>query len=237
MAANPQKMQTARRTFVRQEKARAKASAKGSGNHARTRNQKTKGNLSGALDLLYRAPDHDWGPIPFTDADVPEDARAAAMDRAVQAMTEWGVVVEASRASGIGRWTLYKYMRNDPVFRKRMMDARRNNDERIEREMRRRGQLPKGELAAIFVMKHNIPRYREIQRVELTGKGGGPVAYADAKQELLRRLESIALKGQAVDAVVVGERPKLLRGGSGDGEEINIKKIDKGKGFQVKSRK
>ena len=82
-----------------------------------------------------------------------------------------------------------------------------------------------------------IPRYREIQRVELTGKGGGPVAYTEAKQELLRRLESIALKGQAVDAVVVGEKPRLLKGGSDNAEGVSIKKVDKGQGFKIQSKK
>lgn len=204
---------------------------------SRTHASPKKRDTSASNFLHLLIPDREWAPIPFTDADVEPSQLPEALDKAVHAMAEWGVLVEASRASGIGRSRLYKYMRADAVFKARMIDARKNNNERIEREMRARGMLPKGELAAIFVMKHNIPRYREIQRVELTGKNGGPVAYADAKQELLRRLESIALKGQAVDAVVVGEKPRLIRGGSDNAEGVQVKKVDKGAGFKVQSRK
>lgn len=185
--------------------------------------------------LWLITPDRNWEPIPFADADVPPGKLEHAKKLAIDAMAEWGVYVEASRASRIGRNKLQEYMRADPAFKLRMRGAKKNNDERIEREMRRRAQLPKGELAAIFVMKHNIRRYREVQRLELTGAGGGPVTYADIKSELLKRVEQIALK-QSQGAVAVGERerPRLLKG-SGDAE-VHWKKEER-EGFQAKSRK
>jgi hypothetical protein len=190
-------------------------------------------------DVLWLAtPDREWEPIPFADADVePGKPLELAKAKAVEAMTEWGVLVEASRASGIGRNRLIAHMRTDPLFKERMRAAVKNNNERIEREMRRRGMLAKGELAGIFVMKHNIPKYREVQRVELTGKGGGPVGYVDMKAELLKKLESLALKSRQGDAVAVGEKPRigLLKGGS-DGEARKIRKAEQG-GYEVKSRK
>jgi len=132
-------------------------------------------------------------------------------------------------------------MRNDAAFRKRMRGAQKNCIERIEREMIRRAQLKGGELAGIYITKHNILKYREIQRVELTGKGGAPVAYIDAKAELLKRLEEIVRKQKASDEVMVvggGRGPRLLKGGGSEGKgEIEVRKVDKGKGWSAQSRK
>ena len=207
-----------------------------SANRSRDRIQKDK-KLS---ESVFSAPvrDAEWAKVPFGDATVPEKELEAAKSRAVEAMTEWGVLVESSRASGLGRDVLYRMMRADEVFRLRMRVAKRNCMERIEREMIRRGQLKGGDLAGIFVTKHNIPKYREIQRVELTGKGGGPVGYVDVKGELLKRLESLATKRQASDTpIAVGEKPRigLLKGGS-DNAERKIRKAESG-GYEVKSRK
>lgn len=200
-------------------------------NHARKQKQKEE------LQAVFSAPvrDADWVKIPFTDA-LPAEAKLEhAQALAIDAMAEWGVLVEASRASGIGRDMLYRMMKADELFKKRMMHAKRNCMERIEREMIRRGQLKGGDLAGIYVTKNNLPRYREIQRVELTGKGGGPVGYVDVKAELLKKLESIALKSRQGEAVAVGERPKLLKGGS-DAEVGKVRKVE-ASGFEAKSRK
>jgi len=205
------------------------------GDHTRARLQKTKSMQD---HIFHSVPvrDEDWSEIPLADADVSDAELESAKEKAIHAMTEWGVLVESSRASGIGRHTLYRMMKADPVFRLRMTAARKNNDERIEREMRRRGQIKGGELAAIFVMKHNIKRYREIQRVELTGKGGAPVAYIDAKAELLKRLEALALKSKGTEAIAVGEKPRLLKGGS-DGEGVEVKRVSKGEGWKAQSKR
>lgn len=181
-------------------------------------------------------PDDDWKQIPFADADVPSGELQSAKDAAVMAMQQWGVLVEASRESGIGRDRLKHYLRTDDLFKQRMRAAKVNNDEKIERELRRRGQIKGGELAGIYITKHNIKKYREIQRLELTGRGGGPVAYTEAKAELLKRLESLALKSQATDAIVVGEKPRLIKGGS-DAEGPKVKHVEKGKGWKVESKR
>jgi hypothetical protein len=190
--------------------------------------------------MFLWVPDRDWEPVPFADADVSARELPRAKELAIKAFSEWGVLVEASRASRIGRDKLHEYMRQDPVFNRRMKVARRNCIERVEREMIRRGMIAKGELAAIFTLKHNKSRYREIQRVELTGRNGAPVAYVDAKAELLKRLEGLAIKSQAVEAQVVGDRrPRLISGGS-DAQEasgVQVKKIDSGKAWGAKSRK
>lgn len=204
--------------------------------HTRKRVQKSKATS----EVIFSAPvrDAEWRKVPFADATVPEKDVPEAQAKAVEAMTEWGVLVEASRESGIGRYVLYQMMKHDPAFRLRMQHAKRNCMERIEREMIRRGQLKGGDLAGIFVTKHNIPRYREVQRVELTGKGGGPVGYVDVKGELLKRLESLATKRQASETpIAVGEKPRigLLKGGS-DAESRKVRKAETG-GFEVKSRK
>lgn len=146
------------------------------------------------------------------------------------------MLVESSRESGLGRWVLQRLMKSDDEFRLRMVTAKRNCMERIEREMIRRGQIKGGDLAAIFVTKHNIPKYREINRVELTGKGGGPVATVDMKAELLKRIEAIALK-QNASQIAVGEKgPRLLKGGS-DAEGVKgVRKVES-QGFEIKSKK
>jgi len=185
--------------------------------------------------LSIPAPDETWEEVPFADATLPEKEIPAAKSRAVKAMFSWGVLVESSRASRLGRYTLNKLMKADPEFRSRMSGAKRNCMERVEREMIRRGMLSRGELAAIYITKHNIPKYQEIQRVELTGKNGAPVAYVDAKAELLRRLEAIALKASESQRQVVGGKPQLVKGSEGL-IEVGVRK-SKREGFGVRSRK
>lgn len=213
-----------------------------SANRTQASRQKGRQREREARDEILQipAPDAAWPRIPFADADVSAAKLPAAKNLAVHAMQEWGVKVEASRASGLGRDRLNAHMKADPVFRRRMLVAQRNCIERIEREMIRRGMLARGELAAIYVTKHNIPKYREIQRVELTGKGGAPVAYVDAKAELLRRLEQLVMRqklAEQPDAAVVGAGPKLLRGGSSNGIEVGTIRKTKAEGFGAKSRK
>jgi len=197
-------------------------------NPAREREQKT---LDDQRKLFVDVPvrDAEWEPFPYADATVPDAALEEAKHKAIEAMGEWGVLSESSRRSGLGRYTLTKMLRDDPLFRLRMSAAKKNCIERLEREMIRRGQLKGGELAAIYVTKHNIKKYREIQRVELTGRNGAPVAYVDAKAELLKRLEEIVRKQKPeAEAIVVGEKPKLIKGGSDEGQ-VQVKKIKQGK--------
>lgn len=231
-----------RQVRVRQaKKKRGSATAKhrGTGSQPNARVSRKKELAVADSAMTLPAPDAQWKLVPFADETVPDSELPAAKDRAVRAMFDWGVLVEASRESGLGRYVLTRHMKSDEVFRLRMQGAKRNCMERVEREMIRRGMIPRGELAAIYVTKHNIPKYREIQRVELTGRGGAPVAYIDAKAELLRRLEAIALKGKGQDdtAIAVGDRPRLMKGGSDGKAEVHTIKKAKGQGYGARSRK
>jgi hypothetical protein len=142
----------------------------------------------------------------------------AAKRRAIRAMREHGVLAEASRAGPIGRRVMYQLMKEDPAFRQQIRDAKSECLDDLERAMIARGKYSKGDLAGIFVMKHNRPRYADgPTRIELTGKDGGPVLHADAKEELGRRLDKLAaaLQGDALDVVGQRKGPALVSEGDG----------------------
>jgi hypothetical protein len=95
----------------------------------------------------------------------------------------------------------------------------------LETAMIARGMQPRGDLAGIFITKHNRKRYLEVQRVELTGRDGAPVTYLDAKEELLRRIAAVEQRGAIpVEAVAGSHRPQLL--GGSDAEKVQIHKVD-----------
>lgn len=128
---------------------------------------------------------------------MPEKDLTQSKVQAIEAMQEFGVLVEASRASGIGRYQLEWLLRKNPEgeneFRTDMIRAKRECQERLEGAFIARGRTRGGDLAGIFYLKHNRERYREIQRVELTGKDGSPLQALDAaKAELLLRLGKLA---------------------------------------------
>ena len=156
--------------------------------------------------------------IPLTNT-VPVDLPTA-KGLAIEAMRIHGVFVEACRWSGIGRSILYRELRGDPEFRRAMAHAKRDCLEDLERAMLERGKYWRGDLAGIYYLKNNHPRYREVSRIELTGKDGGPLQYEAAKEELGRRLEKLhaALQESAQDAQLVGSRG-LGKGSRGPGSE------------------
>lgn len=171
-------------------------------------------------------------PLPDTYARPLERYIPQAKLAAIDAMRRHGVIAEACRASGIGRSVLYELMKSDPDFRLRMQHARQERFDELERAMIERGGYFKGDLAGIFALKHNRKRYREVSRVELTGKEGGPVAYVDAKAELLRRLEQIAARSAPAQLAGSGgsRGPELVTDG-----EVEVRKITRG--FSGKSRR
>lgn len=173
-----------------------KAPSGASGGHARAPQQK---ETSWTLEKRRRwwladVPQEPFPPHPRDK--VPEKDLLQAKVQAIEAMQEFGVLVEASRASGMGRSQICYWVRKestDPDFQLAMRQARRECQERLEGAFIARGRQRGGDLAGIFYLKHNRERYREIQRVELTGKDGSPLQALDAaKAELLLRLGKLA---------------------------------------------
>lgn len=166
-------------------------------------------------------PDGDLPPCPLPGDKLPESRVEASKPRAIAAMHEFGVLVEACRASGMGRWQLQRVAKADPEFHRALQSARKECFERLEREMIRRGQFKGGDLAGIFTLKHNVGKYREITRLELTGKDGAPFnALESAKAEILTRLAKLAEESQGSrqglegkqEIVVGSRRPQLVKG-------------------------
>jgi hypothetical protein len=144
---------------------------------------------------------------------VPDAELAAAKLRALRAVQHFGVWVEGSRASGMGRFQLDMLLRknstSDPEFRTQMYKARQECREGIERAFIERAKTKGGDLAGIFYMKHNTKRYREVSRVELTGKDGAPLNQLEAaKAQLVERLTALAAaKGLPSGSGSAGSRP------------------------------
>ncbi len=175
-------------------------------------------------DRWWRPEGDSFPELPLPDAKVSDAEMPAAKERAIRAVQEFGVWVEASRASGIGRSQLVYLLRKetpDPAFRERMFQARRECQERLEGAFIARGMTKGGDLAGIFYLKHNRTRYREVQRVELTGKDGSPLNALDAaKADLLARLGKLAGSREGLEdkqELIVGgsARPRLVKGSAG----------------------
>lgn len=147
--------------------------------------------------------------LPHPRDKVPPAQLAQAKIQAVEAMQEFGVLVEASRASGMGRYQLLFQARpdeGDVEFAADIRKARRECQERLEAAFVQRGMTKGGDLAGIFYLKHNTKRYREVQRVELTGRDGAPLnMYDAAKAELLTRLAKLAGSGGSAGLLGAGE--------------------------------
>lgn len=89
-------------------------------------------------------------------------------------------------------------------------------------------------LAGIVLLKNNTKRYREVSRVELSGRDGGPILTLDAKEELIRRLEKLAgsVKPQVkqiVGGVEVGEVRRgplgVVRAGSDEDTPRRVRRV------------
>lgn len=139
-------------------------------------------------------------PIPGFRA-VPLDM-VRAKKLAIIAVRTHGVLVEACRASGIGRMVMTQLMRDDKEFRLEMSAARKDRLEEIERSMFERGSYPRGDTMSTFALTHNTRRYREVSRVELTGKDGEPIALESVKASILERLSKLTAS-LAADAEIV----------------------------------
>lgn len=165
-----------------------------------------------------------------SEADL-EDAKIRACD----GMRAYGTKVYACRLSGIGRVRLNELIKSDPHFKRMLWSAKQEGLDELETAMRLRGSLPRGDLAGIFILKHNRERYREVQRVELTGRDGAPVAYVDAKEELLRRVQAALSRG-ALDVKALGagggRNLALERGQEAEKVRAQVTKVDGDKGVR-----
>lgn len=153
----------------------------------------------------------------------------AAQALVLEQIMEHGGPTEACVQAGVGRATFYDWLQ-EPEFRKAYNNARKiwraSVIGDVERSFVERSQV-RDTLAGIFLLKHNTKRYREVSRVELSGRDGGPIVTLEAKEELIRRLEKLAGSVKpdvkaVVGGVEVRERGPLsvVRSGSrDDGEE------------------
>lgn len=111
----------------------------------------------------------------------------------LDALRRIGSIYGAAQVAGIARQTVYRWRDRDALFARNFEDAMQDAREGIEQELRRRGMVGWDEpvfhqgvevarvrkfdtTAAIFWLKGNWPdKYRENQRVELSGRDGAPI--------------------------------------------------------------
>lgn len=213
-----QKMSAAERTRARKQKNLAPADHKSA--PSRGKDHKSAQQICDPLEARDSMP-----PVPEHRA-MPKDLEAAKL-LACDGMRRFGTKVYACRASGIGRSALNDLLKTDEDFRRALWAAKQELYDELETAMTLRGCLPRGDLAGIFVLKHSRKKYREVQRVELTGRDGAPVAYTDAKAELLQRISAHVARSATVVEVagVGGGRPQLVADVSD-----RVKRKDGGKG-------
>lgn len=152
-------------------------------------------------------------PIPYAlkvidrnllDRDIPA-AKALVLDQ----ICEHGSPTQACLAAGVGRRTFYGWLNeSDDTFKRQYIEARRvwraSAIGDVESAFSLRAQY-KDTLAGIFLLKHNTKRYREVNRVQLSGPDGGPIVTIDAKEALIDRLEKLIAKAQEKPALAVGD--------------------------------
>jgi hypothetical protein len=133
-------------------------------------------------------------------------------ERFLEELAVRGSVVAACDAAECSRRNAYDERDRNPEFARLWDEAKRIAVERMEDEARRRavegtlkpvfqggamvGKVREySDVLLIFLLKAHDPKYREKQQVELVGKGGGPIQYAnvtdaelDAEIERLRRV-------------------------------------------------
>lgn len=178
----------------------------------------------GKIDYNAQLADAIWEvtdklpPVPEHTA-TPRDL-AAAIPKAYDGVRRFGTKVYACRLSGIGRTVLNRMLKEDAVFRQGFKSAREEFYDTLETAMSLRGFVPRGDLPGIFILKHRRKAFSEVQRIELTGQGGGPVTYTDTvKAELLARLVTVKQRAglEGKQEVVVNGKPQLMRG---DGPKV-----------------
>jgi hypothetical protein len=139
----------------------------------------------------------------------------------LEQIEQHGSPTGAAIHAGVGRRTFYGWLREDE-FRKRYHEARRvwraSTIDDVEAAFGSRAQV-RDTLAGIVLLKNNRKRYREVQRVEMSGPDGGPIVTLEAKEELIKRLERmqerLEQRAQTVGGVAVNSLPAGSSGSSG----------------------
>jgi len=166
-------------------------------------------------------------------SDIPA-AKAMVLD----GLMEHGSPSRACADAGVGRRTYYDWLyEGNKEFGKQVGKARaiwrQSCIPDVEASFMARAQV-RDTLAGIVLLKNNTKRYREVSRVELSGRDGGPILTLDAKEELIRRLEKLAgsVKPQVkqiVGGVEVGEVRRgplgVVRAGSDEDTPRRVRRV------------
>ena len=202
-----------------------------SANRTRARPQKEKHHKSAPKrrDNRKRGIDLDFlQEKKLRDEDVPH-----AKSLFLKAWERTGYISEACKAAGIGRRTYYQWITTDPDFRAQAKESRKvwraAAIPDLETSMQERGAL-KDTLSGIFLLKHNTKRYREVNRVQLSGPDGGPIVTIDAKEQLIDRLEKLIAKSQEKPLLAVGDGVEVRE--VGDGKGLKVVKGQRGLGVR-----
>lgn len=103
-------------------------------------------------------------------------------------------VTEAASYAGVTRVTVRAWRAADPVFDDACRTARAQLEASLLAKVQIAAQDPKHFGAATFLLERMFPdRYGRSQRLEVTGKGGGPIEHLDVRKmsdEELRKLAS-----------------------------------------------
>lgn len=126
----------------------------------------------------------------------------------LEQICEHGSPTTACIHAGVGRRTFYEWLHeSDGTFRKAYVEARKvwraSAIADTESAFALRAQW-KDTLAGIFLLKHNTKRYREVNRLQLSGPDGGPILTADVKELLVQRLAKLVERAEV--------KPKLIAG-------------------------
>lgn len=104
-------------------------------------------------------------------------------------------VYHASKASGVGRSTVYKWREADPEFAQAWDDCQEDAVDALEQSLYERAK-EKDTIAAIFLLKGARPeKYKDRVASELTGKNGGPIEHNAIvpQEEVNRRLAEMGM--------------------------------------------
>jgi hypothetical protein len=134
------------------------------------------------------------------------DRTREAQDRFIDAFAELGTVVDAARASGVGRRTHYDWLETDPGYQARFAAAERDAADELLKEARKRA-MDRSDRLLMELLRAFLPD-RFARRLEHTGKGGAPIAHAvTVKRDLsmlteaeLAEAERLARKVEGADA-------------------------------------
>jgi hypothetical protein len=119
---------------------------------------------------------------------------------------------QAAVTAGISLRTMWRWRSDDPAFRAALDGARQEQQEvqvaLVEESLAARSIQGRATAAeTIFFLVNRSPRWRHVNRVEVTGAGGGPVQHQQAMSDE-QRLERVAqLLQSAADRKAAGLAP------------------------------